>query len=84
VMIPDGYSVAEMAAIGYQVLGLSAVCIEAAANAMFEALTDLKEHGSTASYRAVHPPVMAAPRGIMDLMRLPDFLEFEQRFSGKR
>jgi methylisocitrate lyase len=84
VVIPDGYALADMAKIGFRVMGLSAVCIEAATNAMFEALTDLKEHGNNARYRSAHPPVMSAPGGIMDLMRLPDYLEFERRFDGKR
>ena len=84
VMIPEGYALADMAKIGYRLMGLSAVCIEAAANAMFEALTDLKEHGNNANYRAANPPIMSAPGGIMDLMRLPEFLQFERRFSDKR
>jgi 2-methylisocitrate lyase-like PEP mutase family enzyme len=84
VMIPEGYTVKDMAAIGFRVMGLSAVCIEAAANALFEALTDLKEHGNNAMYRAAHPPAMSAPAGVMDLMRLPEFLQFERQFSDKR
>jgi 2-methylisocitrate lyase-like PEP mutase family enzyme len=83
VMIPEGYTVADMAKIGYRIMGLSAVCIEAAANALFEALTDLKRHGSNAKYRAAHPPVMGAPGGVMDLMRLPEFIEFERQFTKK-
>lgn len=84
VMIPEGYAVADMAKIGYRVMGLSAVCIEAAANAMFKALTDLKEHGNNAKYRAANPPIMAAPGGVMELMRLAEFLQFERQFADKR
>ena len=84
VMIPEGYAAADMAALGYRIMGLSAVCIEAAANAMFEALTDLERHGNDARYRAANPPAMPAPGGIMDLMRLPEFLQFERRFSKER
>jgi len=84
VMIPDGYTLADMARIGYRIMGLSAVCIEAAANALFEALTDLREHGSNAKYRAAHPPVMSAPGGVMELMRLSEFIKFERQFSDKR
>ena len=83
VMIPEGYTVADMAKIGYRIMGLSAVCIEAAANALFEALTDLKQHGSNAKYRGAHPPVMGAPGGVMDLMRLAEFIEFERQFTKK-
>jgi 2-methylisocitrate lyase-like PEP mutase family enzyme len=84
VMIPEGYAVADMAAIGFRVMGLSAVCIEAATNAMFEALSDLKQNGSNANYRAAHPPVMPAPGGVMDLMRISDFLKFERQFTDKK
>jgi 2-methylisocitrate lyase-like PEP mutase family enzyme len=83
VMIPQGYTLADMAKIGYRIVGLSAVCIEAAANALFEALTDLKEHGSNAKYRAAHPPVMSAPGGVMELMHLAEFIEFERQFAKK-
>jgi 2-methylisocitrate lyase-like PEP mutase family enzyme len=84
VMIPEGYALADMAKIGYRVMGLSAVCIEAAANAMFKALTDLKEHGNNAHYRAANPPIMAVPGGVMELMRLAQFLQFERHFADKR
>jgi 2-methylisocitrate lyase-like PEP mutase family enzyme len=84
VMIPEGYALTDMAKIGYRVMGLSAVCIEAAANAMFKALTDLKEHGNNAHYRAANPPIMAAPGGVMELMRLAQFLQFERHFADKR
>jgi 2-methylisocitrate lyase-like PEP mutase family enzyme len=84
VMIPEGYALTDMAKIGYRVMGLSAVCIEAAANAMFKALTDLKEHGNNAHYRAANPPIMAVPGGVMELMRLAQFLQFERHFADKR
>jgi 2-methylisocitrate lyase-like PEP mutase family enzyme len=84
VMIPEGYALTDMAKIGYRVMGLSAVCIEAAANAMFKALTDLKEHGNNAHYRAANPPIMAAPGGVMELMRLAQYLQFERQFADKR
>jgi 2-methylisocitrate lyase-like PEP mutase family enzyme len=83
VMIPEGYAVKDMAAIGYRIMGLSAVCIEAAANALFEALSDLRKNGSNAHYRAAHPPVIPAPGGVMDLMRISEFLTFENQFADK-
>lgn len=84
VMIPKGYAVADMARIGYRVMGLSAVSIEAAANAMFDALSDLRRNGSDANYRIAHPPLMSAPGGVMDLMRISDFLKFERQFTDEQ
>jgi methylisocitrate lyase len=80
VLIPDGYTAADMAAIGYKVLGLSGGPIEAAANALLGALTELRRTGTEAAWRAAHPPAMAAPRGVMQLLGLEEFLAFEARF----
>lgn len=82
VLIPDGYTAADMAAIGYKVLGLTGGPIEAAASALLGALTELRRTGTEAAWRAAHPPALAAPRGIMQLLRLDDFLAFETRFKG--
>jgi methylisocitrate lyase len=83
VMIPEGYAVEDMAASGYRVMGMSAVCIEAATNALYEALSDLRQNGSNAHYRAAHPPAMPAPGGVMDLMRISEYLKFERRFTDE-
>jgi len=81
VLIPEGHRAADMAEIGYRVLGLSATAIEAAASAMFRALGDLRREGSEAGYRARNMPEVPCPAGIMDLVRLDEFLAFEGRFA---
>jgi hypothetical protein len=62
-------------------MGLSAPAIEAAASAMFRALGDLRREGSEAGYRARNAPEVPCPSGIMDLVRLDEFLGFEARFA---
>jgi len=80
VLIPAGYTAADMAAIGYCVLGLTGGPIEAAANALHAAFAALRRSGSEAAYRAAHPPEIAAPGGIMQLLGLDRFRAFEARF----
>lgn len=82
VLIPKGYTAADMAGIGYRVIGLTAITIEAAASAMFRALSDLRHEGSEEGYRTRNAPEVSCPRGIMDLVRLEEFLAFEKRFAG--
>jgi methylisocitrate lyase len=81
VMIPRGYTAADMGAIGYAIMGLTGGPIEAAVNALYEAYASLVRTGSEEAYRAAHPPHFKAPGGIMDLLGLSDYLAFEQRFA---
>lgn len=81
VLIPLGHTAADMADIGYRVMGLSAIAIEAAASALFRALGDLRREGSEEGYRARNAPEVPCPSGIMDLVRLDEFLTFEARFA---
>jgi methylisocitrate lyase len=77
VLIPQGYTAADMADIGYRVMGLSGGPIEAVANALHLALGDLRRTGSEATYRTATSPEIAAPGGIMQLLRIDEFLGFE-------
>lgn len=81
VMIPDGYSAGEMGRIGYGVIGLTGGPVEAAVNALHKAYASMLESGSEAAYRQENPPQFSAPGGIMELLKLPEFLEFERRFQ---
>jgi methylisocitrate lyase len=81
VLIPQGHTAADMAEIGYRIMGLSATVIEAAASAMFRALGDLRREGSEEGYRTRDNPEVPCPSGIMDLVRLDEFLAFEARFG---
>ncbi len=82
VLIPAGYTAADMADIGYRVLGLSGGPIEAAVNALHRALSELRRTGSEAAYRAANPPEFAAPGGIMTLLGIDAMLAFEARFHS--
>jgi methylisocitrate lyase len=82
VLIPAGYTAADMAGIGYSVVGLTGGPIEAMVNALHASLVALRETGSEAAYRAQHPPVFPAPSGIAELLGLPGYLAFERRMSG--
>lgn len=81
VMIPDGYTAADMAAIGYRIMGLTGGPIEAAVNALHRSLSDLRRSGTEAAYRARNPPDFAAPGGIMTLLGVDETLAFEARFE---
>jgi 2-methylisocitrate lyase-like PEP mutase family enzyme len=80
VLIPDGYTAADMGAIGYRVMGLTGGPIEAAVNALHGSLTALHRTGSEAAYRGVNPPEIAAPGGIMKLLGIDALTAFEARF----
>jgi methylisocitrate lyase len=82
VMIPQGYTAADMGTIGYRIMGLTGGPIEAAVTALHEAYASLLQTGSEEAYRTAHPPRIKAPGGIMDLLKLPDYLDFERRLGG--
>lgn len=82
VLIPEGYSAADMGRIGYKIIGLTGGPIEAAVNALAEAYGEMLRTGSEAAYRGKHPPRLRAPTGIMDLLGLPRYLDFERRVGG--
>jgi methylisocitrate lyase len=81
VLIPDGYTAADMADAGYRLLGLTGGPIEAAVNGLLGALSELHRTGTEAAWRALHPPAVSAPRGIMQLLGLDADLAFEARFK---
>lgn len=83
VLIPQGYTAADMAQIGYRVMGLSGGPIEAAANALHRQLTDLRRSGAEEAYRAAVPPEITAPGGIMQLLGVDAFLAFESRMLDR-
>lgn len=82
VLVPIGYTAADMAGIGYSVIGLTGGPIEAMVNALHASLTALRDTGSEAAYRAQHPPAFPAPSGIAELLGLPEYLAFERRMAG--
>ena len=82
VVIPEGYTAADMGRIGFGLMGLTGGPIEAAVNALHAAYSELRRTGSEAAYRAHNPPRFRAPVGIMDLLGLPDLVAFERRFVG--
>lgn len=82
VLIPQGYTAADMGRIGYSVVGLTGLPTDAAVNAMHEAYASIRATGSEEAYRAAHPPAHRAPEGIMRLLGIEEHLAFERRFAG--
>jgi methylisocitrate lyase len=81
VLIPDGYTAADMGAIGYTIMGLTGGPIEAAVNALHGAYGALLATGSEAAWRKAHPPQFPAPGGITKLLGIDDDLARERRLS---
>lgn len=81
-VIPAGYTVRDMGAIGYAVAGMTGGPIEAAVNALHGAYAAMLETGSEDAWRAAHPPRFAAPSGIARLLGIDDDLARERRASG--
>jgi methylisocitrate lyase len=84
VLIPDGYTAAQMGEIGYRVLGMTGGPIEAAVNALYQSLSRLRRSGSEEAFRAANPLQIAAPGGIMRLLGSEALQAFEARFHGGR
>ena len=81
VLIPPHHTAADMAEVGYRIMGLSAVAIEAAASAMAGALGILRREGSEKAWRAHNQPTIPCPAGIMELMRQQEFMDVEAGFQ---
>jgi methylisocitrate lyase len=78
-MIPEGYTGADVIALGYKILGRPALLLEAAANAMLDCLTEARANGTGAAYFERNPKRLTAGRPLMEAMRLDDYLAFEDR-----
>lgn len=79
VMIPEGFTFADMAAAGFRIVSTPALSLEAAASAMVAALAEARENGTAARYFRDHPRAMAAGLPIMQALDLDRYLAFERR-----
>ena len=79
VLIPPGYGLADMREAGFTMVSMPVLAQQAAANAMYAALTEALSNGTGAKYLAENAQFVASPRNIMDLMRVNDFIAFEQK-----
>lgn len=80
-LVPDGYTDTDMAALGYKILGMPGLVLEAAANALKAFYADARTNGTGDAYFRRNPKVLTAGRNLMDVMRLGDFLAFENRLQ---
>lgn len=80
-MIPEGYTTADVVSLGFKILGRPALLLEAAANALLDCLTEAKENGTAAAHFARNPKRLIAGRPLMDVMRLQSYLDFEERLQ---
>ena len=78
---PPGYSLADVAALGVKIISMSAITVEAAANAIHDVLVDLRENGSSQRHYQRNPKTYSAGRSLMELVHLDDYLEFELRHN---
>lgn len=78
-LIPDGYTSSNMVELGYKILAMPALPLEAAANAMLAFLTEARENGTGAAFFERNPKTLTAGRKLMETMRLDDYLVFEER-----
>jgi len=81
-LIPQGYTARDMGAIGYSLVGLPGGGLEAAVNALDGAYRSMIETGAETAYRTAHPPRIAAPRGVMELLGMDDAVALERRCLG--
>lgn len=78
---PPGYGLADVAGLGVKIISMSALTVEAAANAMREILNEFYQNRSTSSYYARHSKTIAAGRPMMELVHLDHYLDFELRHT---
>lgn len=81
VMIPAGKRWADMVDAGYAMVSMPMVSQQAAANAMYAVLTEALTNGTGENYLSENAQFVADPKKIMDLMKIQDFLAFEQRYG---
>ncbi len=78
---PAGYTLADLGRVGVRLVARASVALAAAASAMHEVLAELKETHATLAYDAAHPRHLPAGRPLLDLMRVDDYLAFEERHT---
>lgn len=83
-LIPEGYTSDDMVALGYKILAMPALPLEAAANGMLGYLREARTNGTGAAHFARNSRELTAGRKLMDVMRLDDFLAFEERMEHER
>jgi methylisocitrate lyase len=79
--IPSGYTSGDVACLGYKILAMPALMLEAAANAMADCLAEARQNGTGAAYFERNPKSLFAGVSLMRLMRLEQFLAFEDRLN---
>lgn len=78
---PPGYTLGDLGAAGVKLMARASVAMAAAASAMQAILAELRETHATLNYDARNPRTMAAGRPLLDLMRVEEYLAFEERHT---
>lgn len=78
---PPQHRPADLAEAGIRILSQSALTLNAAANAMHEVLTELRETGDTAGFDERRPRHVEAGRSLMEVMWLDRYLDFELKHT---
>lgn len=79
---PPGYSLADVGDLGVKILSMSAITVEAAANAMHAVLSSFLSHGSPRPYYEHNPKTFQAGRNLMELVHLDAYLAFEESHTS--
>jgi 2-methylisocitrate lyase-like PEP mutase family enzyme len=79
VMIPPGSELADFREAGYALVSNPATSLQAAANAMYAVLTEALTNGTGTKYLKDNSQFVPTPRKIMDLMKVGEFITFEQK-----
>ena len=79
---PSGYTVADLAEVGYAFTMYAASPLGVVANALAELFASMRETGSDEAYLAAHPGLYDNPLELMRAARLDQFVELEQRYAA--
>lgn len=80
---PTGYDLTDLGRIGVKLVARASVALTAAASAMYEILSEVRDTSGHTAYDAAHPRHLAAGRPILDLMHVDRYLEFERRHTTR-
>jgi len=79
--VPEGFHVDDMVEAGFRIFATPALALVAAANAMREALTEIRENGTGQAYFQRNPKILNSGRSIMELMHLDEMIAFETEMA---
>lgn len=80
---PAGYRLSDVADLGVKIISVPAVSVEAAANAIYDVLVELRANDTVQNYYERNPKTFSAGRNLMELVHLDHYLDFELRHDPR-